>query len=224
MRYLGGKSRIRKQVAGYLESIREGRKYWEPFVGGGWVMQEMSGVRCASDVNRPLITMYKALQDGWIPPSTVTAEMYAEYKGIQDAEDPLTAFIGIGCSFSGKWFGGYARSGDRNYALNAKNSLIKQIPLIQDVVFYHSEYVENAPEGVLIYCDPPYANTTEYRDSFDTETFWEVMREWSKDNIVVVSEYNAPDDWVCVKEMPTRVDMQCGEKNRVEKLFTLTGY
>ena len=75
-------------------------------------MQEMSGVRCASDVNRPLITMYKALQDGWIPPSTVTEEMYAEYKGIQDAEDPLTAFIGIGCSFSGKWFGGYARSGE----------------------------------------------------------------------------------------------------------------
>ena len=46
---------------------------------------------------------------GGIPPSTVTEEMYAEYKGIQDAEDPLTAFIGIGCSFSGEVVWGYAQ-------------------------------------------------------------------------------------------------------------------
>ena len=38
------------------------------------------------------------------------------------------SFVGFGCSFAGKWFGGYARSNDkRNYAKMAKNSLNKKI-------------------------------------------------------------------------------------------------
>ena len=77
MRYLGGKSKIRKQVAAYLESVRkEGQTYLEPFVGGAWVLQEMSGRRIASDANEALITMYKALQEGWIPPDFVGEEQW----------------------------------------------------------------------------------------------------------------------------------------------------
>lgn len=44
MQYLGGKSKIRKQIASFLESLRKPNQvYFEPFVGGGWVLQEMSG-------------------------------------------------------------------------------------------------------------------------------------------------------------------------------------
>ena len=124
MRYLGGKSRIRKQVSSYLESIRKPDQiYFEPFVGGAWVLQEMTGKRIASDGNFALIEMYKALQKGWIPPESITKEQYAEYKAKQDPSDPMTAFVGIGCSFAGKWFGGFAFSEGRNYCKNAKNSL-----------------------------------------------------------------------------------------------------
>jgi len=35
MRYLGGKSKIRKQIATFLESVRkDNQTYYEPFCGG----------------------------------------------------------------------------------------------------------------------------------------------------------------------------------------------
>lgn len=221
MQYLGGKNRIGKKIATYLEAIRGDREYLEPFVGGAWVLQEISGRRTASDSNEALITMYLALQDGWIPPEEVSESMYAEYKLKQDATDPMTAFIGIGCSFGGKWFGGYARSGDRDYCHNARNSLIKQLPKIKDVLFKYRDYHNWIPYNCLVYCDPPYEGTTGYKDKFDTASFWETMRKWSENNIVIVSEYKAPTDFKCVLEIPTKTDMHVAgvQEARIEKLF-----
>ena len=79
MQYLGGKSKIRKQIATFLESLRKTNQvYFEPFVGGGWVLQEMSGKRIASDGNKALIQLYKSLQQGWIPPDFVSEEEYKQ--------------------------------------------------------------------------------------------------------------------------------------------------
>lgn len=62
MQYLGGKSKIRKEVSKFLETVRkDNQTYFEPFVGGGWILQEMSGKRIASDGNKALITMYNHL-------------------------------------------------------------------------------------------------------------------------------------------------------------------
>lgn len=50
MQYLGGKSKTRKQISAFLESVRKpDQTYFEPFVGGAWVLQEMRGKRIASD-------------------------------------------------------------------------------------------------------------------------------------------------------------------------------
>jgi len=54
---------------------------------------------------------------------------------------------------------------------------------------------------MTIYCDPPYkkCNFIAIRKnllSFDTDMFWETMRKWSLDNIVIVSETEAPDDFI----------------------------
>ena len=181
----------------------------------------MAGKRTASDSNKALITMYQALQDGWLPPEEVSESLYTEYKLKQDSADPLTAFIGIGCSFGGKWFGGYARSSDRNYCSNARNSLIKQLPKIKDVLFKDRDYRNWIPYNCLVYCDPPYEGTTGYKDKFDHVSFWDTMRAWSKDNIVIISEYNAPADFKCVLEIPTRTDMRVAGKQeaRTERLF-----
>lgn len=224
MRYLGGKARTWKEIAKYLESIRQpDQEYLEPFVGGAWVLQGISGKRIALDVNEALINMYKALQNGWLPPSTITNEIYQDLKENQDPNDPLTAFVGFGVSFGGKWFGGFANSSDRNYASNAKNSLLKKLVAIEDVEFKHCSYLDYKPENCLIYCDPPYANTTGYSSigQFDSELFWETMRQWSNNNTVVISEYVAPEDFVCVKEMNTKTDMHTnsGKEARIEKLF-----
>ena len=56
MQYLGGKSKIRKHIASFLESVRKPEQiYFEPFCGGAWVLQEMTGKRTASDGNKALI-------------------------------------------------------------------------------------------------------------------------------------------------------------------------
>lgn len=107
MRYLGGKSKIRKQISAFLESVRKpNQTYFEPFVGGAWVLQEMSGKRIASDGNIALIAMYRALQNGWVPPVFVSEEEYQLVKKMNNKTDPMTIFCGIGCSFAGKLWGG----------------------------------------------------------------------------------------------------------------------
>jgi len=222
MQYLGGKSKTRKQISAFLGSVRNGKEYLEPFVGGAWILQEMTGKRS----NVSLITMYKALQEGWLPPENVSEELYAEYKAKQNPEDPLTAFIGIGCSFGGKWFGGYARQTGYSFASGGRRALQKQLPLIQDVLFKAQSYKCYIPYKCLIYCDPPYENTTGYKDKFSHAEFWDTMRNWSKDNTVVISEYKAPEDFRCVLEIPTKTIIRdAGNKPllSIEKLFMYTG-
>ena len=224
MQYLGGKSKIRKQVATFLEAMRQPKQeYLEPFVGGGWVLQEMTGVRYASDGNIALIAMYKALQLGWEPPVFVSEEDYNNIKMINDVENPMTAFCGVGCSFGGKWFGGYARYKTRNYAAESRRNILKQLPLIKDVIFSSCDYRQHSPENMLVYCDPPYESTTSYGafDGFDHSAFWETMRQWSENNTVVISEYSAPDDFICMAEFSSRMGLTTNKKRpvRQEKLF-----
>ena len=74
----------------------------------------------------------------------------------------------------------------------------------------------------LLYCDPPYEGTTKYKniDNFDYEAYWNKVREWSKDNIVLCSEYNAPSDFICIyeKTLTTTLDKNSRKKD-TERLF-----
>lgn len=229
MRYFGGKSRTRKKIAAFLESVRKpDQPYFEPFVGGAWVLQEMTGERIASDGNKALIAMYKALQTGWIPPTFVSEEEYQQVRKANNPADPMTIFCGIGCSFAGKLWGGYARSdGKTCYAQTSHNSLMKQLPKIKDVQFIDGLFHEHKPEGMLVYCDPPYQGTTQYGafSGFDHKLFWQTMREWSKHNTVVVSEYKAPNDFKCVAEFSSRMGLTTENERpiRCEKLFMYNG-
>jgi len=48
------------------------------------------------------------------------------------------------------------------------------------------------------------------------------MRLWSKNNLVFISEYIAPDDFKCVLQINTKTDMRNKNNNkisRIEKLF-----
>lgn len=225
MQYLGGKSKIRKQLASVIESFRvPGQMYFEPFVGGGWVLQEISGMRMAADGNVSLIAMYAALQNGWLPPHFVSEDEWRFWRESDDILNPMKAFCGFGCSFGGKWFGGYARSeGKTCYAATSKRSLLKQLPLIRDVTFLAGDFTNWVPEGMLIYCDPPYAGTTNYGafNGFDHELFWNTVRMWTEKNTVLVSEYQAPDDFECVAEFNSRMGLTtAGERPvRIERLF-----
>lgn len=227
MQYFGGKTKVSNQIVDYLESVRkENQIYIEPFVGGSIICSKMSGKRKASDYNEYLIEMYKAVQCGYELPEEVTKEQYDYIKNNKDENKALTGFVGFGCSFAGKWFGGYARQKGYNFANGSKRSLLKKMKTMQDVVFEHKNYKEwIGINGALIYCDPPYNDTTQAYGTgeFDTKQFWETIRILSKDNDVYVSEYEAPDDFECVLEIPTKTIIRDGNDKvsyRIEKLFT----
>lgn len=222
MQYLGGKFKIRSQVIAYLNSVRFDRPYIEPFVGAAWIVSGMPGERYASDLSEDLILLWQEIQRGWIPPEYVSREEY--YKSKNSPPSALRGFIGYGCSYSGKWFGGYAEPNPKNphgYARNTKNSLARKAPLIAGVTFLHCSYDfwDTSIEDHLIYCDPPYVNTTKYRFDFDHAKFWNWARTMGKRNTVVVSEYSAPEDIKCVLEIQTKTDMRGANQARVERLF-----
>lgn len=228
MQYLGGKFRVAKYITPILnEALASGKPYYEPFVGGASILCGVkASERYAYDISLDLILLWQELQRGWVPPTEVSEELYQSLKHAEPSA--LRGFVGYGCSFSGKFFGGYARdSRGRNYALECVNSLKRKLPKITGVVFQHSSFFDLDCTGGVIYCDPPYSKTTTYKGtpSFDTVAFWDKVRELSKYNEVYVSEYVAPDDFVSVLSIPTKTDIRGknGSIPRVEKLFTHRG-
>ncbi len=201
MRYNGGKHACAREIATIIAGACGGAlSYWEPFVGAANVITrpELSGLhRSGSDLDSVIISLLRHVRSGWEPPTVISEDEYLVAKNNPNALDAhMRAFIGYGCSFSGKYFGGYARSGVRNYAANASNSLRKQAPLLEGIVLAVGDYA-SMPFGRrdIIYCDPPYAGTTRCGAScsFDTDRFWGWCLERKREgSTVFVSGFSAP--------------------------------
>ena len=104
------------------------------------------------------------------------------------------------------------------------SQVYKSLNNLQGVSFLHQGYLACAPVNSLVYCDPPYAGTTQgySSTSFDSIMFWNTMRHWAREgNTVLVSEYVAPDFAHEVWSTDTKTSMHCreGKAPRVEKLF-----
>lgn len=218
MQYLGGKARSAREIQTFLHTWHD-LPYWEPFLGAAWIGSGIKNTdRVLSDAHLPLISMWRAVQSGWDPPSNVSEMEYAEARALPDT-DPRKAFIGFGCSFGGKYFGGYARSGSRNYASNARNSILRKRSGLIGAHIEHADFLACVHvEGFLIYLDPPYANTTGYSlGTFDSSAFWRRATELSRSNIVVVSEYVAPAGWTCVWSKRMHADLR--PEGAVERMW-----
>lgn len=230
MKYLGSKNKYAREL---IPIILKNRKidqwYVEPFVGGFNFIDKVPGKRIASYINKYLISLYIAIRDGWIPPSKISEEQYKDIKdNIEKYPDYLVGFVGFGCSFGGKWFGGYARglnskNQPRNYCLETKKYLLKQSRTLQDIDIRCSSYDQlDIPDNSIIYCDPPYQGTTKYNDEINHDKFWDWVRDMkNKGHEIFVSEYNAPDDFSCVWKKEVVCAIGKDNKNRIEKLFTL---
>mgnify|MGYP003542853072 FL=1 len=234
VKYMGSKARHAKEILPIILADRQpGQWYVEPFVGGANVIDKVDGNRIGADYNPWVACLWQAVADGWVPPDVVTEGKYDEARGARNV-DALTAFIGFGCSYSGKWFGGYARGDDakgnpRNYCAESKRNILKQAASLQGVKFHHSSYDNLAiPDQSIIYCDPPYAGTTGYATgAFDHGKFWQWCRDGVRDgHKVFVSEYTAPDDWVSVweKRVNNTLTKDTGSKKGIERLFVLRGH
>ena len=235
MKYMGSKARFAKQIYSVMDSVVDISKYSryvEPFVGGGNSMAVASSTfeRSGYDTNHYVIALLDAVANkNWSPPDVVTEAEYQDVRLNKNSySDEYVGFVGIGCSYSGKWFGGYARGNaangtPRNYCAESKRNILKQASLLRGVHFETQSYENlHISQDSLVYCDPPYANTTKYAHSFDSEHFWGWCTELSLQSIpVFVSEYVAPADWTSVWQQSTTSSLtkDTGSKAGVEKLF-----
>lgn len=229
MQYLGSKARIVKKILPILLKNRKPDQYYvEPFVGGCNSIDKVSGPRIGNDSNEYLIALWRALKCGWIPPTTISREFYTEIRLNKNKfSKELVCFVGFLCSFGGKWFGGYAsNSKNDNYAERGAKSLLKQVQNLKEVEFTDANYQDFIiPSNSIIYCDPPYANTTQYKDKFDSVKFWEWCRnKYKEGHEIFISEYSAPDDFECLIQIPISTKLNKNkDQPRIEKLFQPKG-
>lgn len=232
MQYMGGKQRIAKPLCEFLNTkLKSGGTFVDLFCGSANVVSNIRNdvTRIASDVNPLLPALWSAMQKGWEPPSEISVDDYVHWRNkdpLDEIEQAMKAFVGFGCSFSGKWFGGFARSSKRNYAENARNSCIKKAKMLTDVVFMSGSYSEiDIPPGAVVYCDIPYFGTTSYSATgdFDHDAFYRWLIEKSETHDIYVSEYerNVPDWCAVVWRHESKKDMRDKEGNRVETVEVL---
>lgn len=232
MRYLGGKSKLGKQIASAILAHTDRRgDYYEPFLGGGNTFEHLAprfARLFASDVHEDLMLMWQAAGDGWKPPVSLSEEEYLRLR--KEPPSALRGFAGFGSSFGGKWWGGYARFKgpwkiDFDYVGATARCIERLAPTMHRACLRRCSYDEWSPApGSVVYADPPYEGTTEYKNNvpFDHHRFWEIMREWSQRGVdVFVSEYRAPDGWRAIwsKDRPCRLkNMETRDR---EQLFVL---
>ena len=229
MRYQGGKSRIAQDIASVI-SVRGGDCFVGLFCGSCAVESKVQGFsrKILNDRHQYLIALLQGVQRGYELPESITPEQYRHIREHKDDDPTLAGFVGFGCSFGGKWFGGYARNATgTNYAAQSKRSLLKDMATLQDATFVCADYRRVCiPPRAVIYADPPYNNTTGYHgDRFDSAEFWIAMRLLADTgHTVFVSEQEAPPDIQCVWERKFTRTLDRNKSNQfsvTEKLFFL---
>ena len=223
---MGSKNRHSKEILNVIPH-REGQWWVEPFVGGANVIDKVGGNRLGSDSHSYLISLWKAVSNGWTPPENITEDEYNHIKNNKSGyPSELVGYVGFALSFGGKWWGGWSRNATGyDYVGSAYRSAENQFKHLLGVKFVCCEYDElDIPPNSLIYCDPPYKGTTGYSSKFDHEKFYEWCRHMhSIGHTVYVSEYEMPSDFKCVwqKKVHNYLTSLTGSKKNVEKLFTL---
>lgn len=234
MVYMGSKSRIAKEIVPIIQSYIDDNNihnYLEPFCGGCNVIDK---VKCehkyASDIQHYLIALLKQTQkDTSVFPESITLEQYKDVKDNKEKyPDWYVGLVGFCASFGGNFFNGYGRDskGNRNIPNERIRNLTKQSLNLKDIQFTCCDFRNIKPtiKNFVIYCDIPYKNSTKYKvDDFPYNEFYDWCRAMSKNNIVLISEYNMPDDFECIwqKEVKTSlcIDRAKTDSKRTEKLF-----
>ena len=233
MKYMGSKARIAKHILPIMlkAASKNGITTWvEPFVGGGNMIDKVpaSFTRIGIDFNPHTIEALIAIRD--LVDKLPDSISEAEYKAIIGSEyaSPIVSWLRFVASFGGKFDNGYAReagSDETTFVGYGKRNAQKQSPNIQGVRLINDSYENQSYfEDCIIYCDPPYAGTTSYKTgSFDHDKFWEWCRKMSEKNLVFISEYRAPDDFICVWEGEVKTNFASQRQNAthsaVERLF-----
>lgn len=228
MKYLGSKNRMAKYLVPVIQSyITDNTKgYLEPFVGGANVIDK---IQCSNkigyDINYNLIELLKHVQKTTDDiPEYITEEEYNNVKNNKDKYEAwYVGLVGFCATFGAKYFGGYARDRQtgRNIPKEGINNLKKQSKYLSNIHFDCIDFQAIQCEdfnNFVIYCDIPYRNTTKYvTKKFPYEYFYEWVKKMSKNNTVLISEYNMPDDFECIWQYKIKDNLSYSDK--IEKLY-----
>jgi site-specific DNA-adenine methylase len=242
MVYQGSKNRLAKDLVPIIQSYVDSPNcvgYLEPFVGGANLIDKIVHPnKFGSDIHPYLIALLKQTQsDSSIIPLHISEEEYLSVRDNKDNYEPwYVGLVGFCATYGSRYFEGYARGfksdgiTPRDIPNERINNLIKQAPDLKGVNFNCLNYkdVNSDIHNFVIYCDPPYRNTKKYNvEQFNYEEFYKWCIQMAKNNIVLVSEYNMPEDkFECIwsKKTKTMLDSLKDEGyERVEKLFKVRG-
>lgn len=239
MKYVGSKNRLAKDLVPIIQKYIDDNhteNYMENFVGGANIIDKINCKnRYGSDIHKYLIALLKQAQrDTSVFPNTISKEEYYKVKNHKELYlNWYVGLIGFCASYNSKWFGGYANNVKtkvgtvRNYTDEAIKNIIKQAPNLKDIHFECCDFrdVDKNIKGYVIYEDIPYKDTTKYAtEQFSYEEFYDWCRMMSQNNIVLISEYNMPDDFECIwsKDLMCTLDKN-SRTNKVEKLWKWRG-
>jgi DNA adenine methylase len=262
MHYLGSKARHADQILEHvLRDRKPGQWYVEPFVGGGNVLcrvPQEQGPRLAADFNPFMVAVLKRLSEGWEPRATITRPEYEALRDHYDAnkfkpgffsEDEMAdiAAIALGASFGSLWFGSWANDPPDRPGMRwgqGRAAALRDAPGLRGAKFVCAsfdklfEVARDAgyaiPDGSLIYCDPPYRDTTGYDgavqqikvgesaglNEWKPSIFW----KWADDLVdqghtVFVSEYSGPTTDQYKVEAPAGYAEAVAEAGELEQLI-----
>ncbi|MES2216580.1 MAG: hypothetical protein V4481_04775 [Patescibacteria group bacterium] len=232
-KYFGSKQRFARELVEFILEYTKDMQYdaiIEPFCGTACTLQKFrEKVDCpifGSDKLAPLIVTLKAFQWGnFACPSSITQADFDRLKN--DETDPLHIIVHAGASYFGQYkrdrFYGYTNV---NLAKIAKR-LAKKPPQLNNIDFKCCEYTDwSETKNCLFILDPPYSGakaswSVNFR-GFDNALFWKWAEMMSRENIVLVCEYEAPENWTCIWSKSFRTaNRHGGIRTKTEKVFVL---
>ena len=229
MSYIGSKAKAQWITRILNHSQFDSMHFVEPFCGYCHITHAIRGKRSyqISDNEPLLICLLQAIQRGdALPPIDKSEYQTLKHQLEITLKRAVAAYQ---YSFNGKRFGGFTHYYKRPNGRidNMVASRAKHYARLHASKAFHSatitcrDYRSLCPRDSLVYLDPPYADCTNYGTTFDSTELWRIAEEWSKVNIVFVSEYTAPRGWTVVASKPKQVTLAGGHKQsmRLEKLF-----
>lgn len=230
MRYVGGKRRQSRVLIPLIQSNDKGQYYVEPFCGSLAVGGNMkwSGHMILSDKHKYLMRSWEYFKNNRPKYNgDMTIEKYNEmHKNRYDSEDPLIGLYKFGLSFAGVYTGTLAchKRGVRvichrdvelihEYANKVCDNLDKM-----DFEFKCSDYQDlEIPDGSFVYADPPYvrgnARNCYGLGKFNHEEFWNWARKVGKRCQLIITEFEAPSDFIPIFDFGNTSNQQRGNNN-----------
>ena len=191
------------------------------------------------DVNASVVKMWKKSMTGWVPPTKVIGKDEYDHLRRDGKSSARKGYYGHALSFRAVFCTGYMKRGPK--AMNKySNRIVETAKALLgpnargEPEFKQGSYTNFSHlKDHVIYCDPPYAKFSQRYTTgvdnynclkFDSEAFWAWCIQMAQNNVVLVSEYSAPEELLKSGHLTViweHVDKKNPEK--VEKLYFVTG-